>query len=462
MASIKRNWIVFLLIGLGALTHFAYFGHPNKTVFDEVHFGKFINGYLTGEYFFDIHPPLGKLILSGAGYLSGFKPGFSFADIGSVFPDKQYMALRFLPSLAGSFLPLVIYFVALNLGFSRRGSLLAGLFVAFENALVVQSRFILLDSFLLLFGFLSVLFYLKFRNSTSNQQPKTNYQLPTTNYQFLAGFFAALAGLVKWTGFGFLFVILIFQIYDLFSAWNFRKALRGFLFLILIPAAVYLSVFALHFYLLPKSGPGDSFMTSSFQKTLAGNRHQGGEAARPIGFFSKFVELNAQMYGSNKRITPHHPYGSKWYTWPFMVKSVYFWNDKSGNLIEDKIYLLGNPFIWWSSTVAILLMMLNFGRSLIQRTKLEFGQKLILSGFFANLLPFIGIGRVMFVYHYFTSLIFAILALAYFVDRENKKGLNALFVILSVVFFFYFVAFTYGLPMSVTEEKFLFWLPTWR
>ena len=32
-----------------------------QVVFDEYHFGKFVNGYITGEYFFDVHRPLGKL-----------------------------------------------------------------------------------------------------------------------------------------------------------------------------------------------------------------------------------------------------------------------------------------------------------------------------------------------------------------------------------------------------------------
>lgn len=41
--------------------------------------------------------------------------------------------------------------------------------------------------------------------------------------------------------------------------------------LILIPFVVYLSFFYVHFAILTKSGPGDTFMSPQFQETLAGN-----------------------------------------------------------------------------------------------------------------------------------------------------------------------------------------------
>ena len=160
----KEKIAIAVLLALSLATHFAWFGYPDMTVFDEVHFGKFLSAYFTHAYYFDIHPPLGKLILAGWGWLWGFQPGFSFSNIGDVFPDNTYMALRFLPSLAGSLLPLVIYFIARKLKMGWPAALAAGLFVALDNALVVQSRLILLDSFLLLFGFGAVLCWLNSRD----------------------------------------------------------------------------------------------------------------------------------------------------------------------------------------------------------------------------------------------------------------------------------------------------------
>ena len=39
---------LLLLSTLSVLTRFAYLAHPREVVFDEYHFGKFVNGYLTG------------------------------------------------------------------------------------------------------------------------------------------------------------------------------------------------------------------------------------------------------------------------------------------------------------------------------------------------------------------------------------------------------------------------------
>ena len=419
---------------LGLATHFLFFGHPNQTVFDEVHFGKFVSGYYTHEYYFDIHPPLGKLLIAGFGKLFDFRPEFSFAEIGDEFPDSKYMALRFLPSLAGSLLPAIIFLLASQLGFSRRSAFVAGILIALENGLLVQTRFMLMDGFLLLFGFLSLLFYFKSRSS-----------LMANSYWLLAALFAGLAASIKWTGLTFLAVIVIIEAVKIWREKKFSPITSAVAKLLVIPFAVYFSVFALHFALLDKPGPGDAYMSQEFHEK---------------NVLKKFVELNWQMYDSNQRLTSDHPYSSKWYSWPFMTRPIFYWVDG-----DARIYFLGNPAVWWASTVGVVLSIWYLVLSIKNRRKDKI-LILLLGAYALNLLPFIGIQRVMFLYHYMIAMVFAVLMLTYVIEktyneRQTKIILTGL-VLVSAASFLYFSPLTYGLSLSPAEYEKRVWLPGWK
>ncbi len=47
-----------------------------------MHFGRYAAMYLKNTFFFDIHPPLGKLMFAFAGYHGDLDPEFRFDGIG--------------------------------------------------------------------------------------------------------------------------------------------------------------------------------------------------------------------------------------------------------------------------------------------------------------------------------------------------------------------------------------------
>ncbi len=189
-------------------------------------------------------------------------------------------------------------------------------------------------------------------------------------------------------------------------------------------------------------------MSPSFQKTLSGNQISGD--IKPLSFWGKFTELNTAMYKYNSGITASHPNASKWYEWPLTKKPIWYWvknlDGKTAN-----IYLLGNPLIWWLVSFAILssLLIIFFKRF---RKKLSPLIYFLIFGYFLNLLPFISVSRVTFLYHYLPSLTFGILILVTLYEKLFNKLSFSLYLgfLISVFLLFLFLSpLTYGFPTSL-------------
>src|SRR3954447_6188728 len=125
---------LWLLWGLAALTRLPRLGLPPDTVFDEVYFKQFAGAYFTHKYYFDIHPPLGKLLLAGWAKLIGVNPGS--------ITTPPATGLRWFVALAGILVVPLVYGIVRRLSGSRLAAGLAGLVVALDGALIVESRFI--------------------------------------------------------------------------------------------------------------------------------------------------------------------------------------------------------------------------------------------------------------------------------------------------------------------------------
>jgi dolichyl-phosphate-mannose-protein mannosyltransferase len=155
----SKPWqTVLLILVLSVSTRLLWFNAPNEVVFDEVHFGKYASAYCcTHQRFFDLHPPHGKLLTALVLRLSPYDGQFPFAQIGQGYPGYLSLWVRLIPYLTGCLLPILFFLTLLKWEISPPLALLGGLFLVFENALVVESRFFMLDGHLLFFEWAALL-----------------------------------------------------------------------------------------------------------------------------------------------------------------------------------------------------------------------------------------------------------------------------------------------------------------
>lgn len=430
----RKNFPLILLVVLGLATRFLFIWYPDQVVFDEVHFGKFVSAYYTGEYYFDIHPPLGKLLIAGFVKFFGFRPGFDFEHIGEHYGEIPYVALRFLPNLTGALIPASLFGWLTAMGISQSAALLAGLLLIFDNAMLVQSHFLLVDAFLIFFGFAGLWLFWRARNR--------GYGIRDT---ILAGVVLAMAFSVKWTGLAFFGLAAGVMLVDLARCHRVRSE-RALVLFGATALFLYLAVFWVHFALLPNSGPGDAFMSADFREKT---------------FLAKTIELNRVMYVANQGLRTSHPYGSPAWTWPLALRPVYYWVRDFSDGTMARIYFLGNPIVWWLSTFGLIAALFGW------RQKSREKKWILFTGYLANMIPFFFIRRVMFLYHYLPALGFAVAIFSCWVFDERIETLRwrALWMgilAIAVAGFWFFAPLSYGLPLSEAQYTIRTWLASWR
>lgn len=265
---------------------------PPWICWDETHFGKMGSWYINRSFFFDVHPPLGKMLIGLAGYLTGYDGKFPFNKPGDEYGDAHYVGMRIFCATLGAALVPLTYMSTWLLCKSVTAALFASSFVLFETGVNTLSRHILLDPILMFFIMAATYTLLK---SLSLQD--RSFSLGWWFWMCCTGVFLACSIGVKFVG---LFVILLAGYSTVEDLWrllgdqtcSMQQIVKHFvaraICLIGVPVICYMLIFAIHFMVLSQSGNGDGFYSSQFQSQLEGNRLHNISMPDKLAFGSLF------------------------------------------------------------------------------------------------------------------------------------------------------------------------------
>ncbi len=402
-------------------------GFPTDTVFDEVYFPKMAHQYLIHQPFFDIHPPLGKLMIAVSEFILGNTP----------------VGWRMVSLLAGLALIPAAAWASWQLFHDRRAAWLSAVLFAIDGMMIVYSRTGLMDGFILLFGMLAIGFCWRF----INQRKSGDIAWPTL---FWTGFFAGLAVAVKWIGVGFLPLVaittLIVMVTDPKYPFTFKHFWAWLAIFVLMPAILYTVPFL-----------------ANWQSD----------------FWHQFAQWHQQAWDYNVHLNATHPYASKWWSWPFLIRPIWFYYQVVNGKIVG-VDGIGNPIIWWGTTLAIIytLMALIYTALVWKRPSQQVIDRpaispilFLVAGWASFYLPWTVIGRVLFLYHYLSSYLFALLIAAYWLSQSMvaKKGQKiqwslwlvgiGLAAAVGVALFFAPVWIAYPIPQAWFNH--LMWFRSW-
>ena len=136
-----------------------------------------------------------------------------------------------------------------------------------------------------------------------------------------------------------------------------------------------------------------------------GNQFWSGFPAGHTG--QTLADLTISMYRYHDELRATHAASSPWWAWPLDLKPVWYYQQGFANGTSGSIHDTGNLVIFWMGIPALL-----FGAIAAWRRR-SLSLTVVVLLFLAMWLPWARIDRATFQYHYYTSVPFVILALAY-------------------------------------------------
>lgn len=434
--------------------------YMDGTMFDEVYHGRtgyeFVHGLPTYE---TTHPQLGKCFIALGIKMFGMTPfGWRFftAIFGIIFIPLMYIFAKMM--FKNTFIATAV-----------------GAFITFDNMHFTLSRIATIDIYVAFFIIITYCFlyrYLdvdnEYRSKTTGSKTKTVFvaerdKFPPKNvYTILAlcGIFMGCGIATKLTGVYAAVGVAIIFLYHTITKWPGKQAKRLFwfcmLFFIAIPLVIYTLAYIPSVEKYAQMGYTD--------KTVTWNENGLYIGYGWTGLIARTLRNTNYMINYHKNLEATHYYQSDFYQWPIMWMPLLAANrvvKEAGDVVTtSSVSYIGNPLIWW---VHIPCVFYVFYKAIRKREK----NAVFLSvSYLAQYIPWFGVSRCTFIYHYLPCILFGMFMIGYCIKdlldwKPALKKYVRIYLIAMIIMFFIFYPISSGLPISREWGMHLRWLPRW-
>jgi Gpi18-like mannosyltransferase/predicted membrane-bound dolichyl-phosphate-mannose-protein mannosyltransferase len=189
------------------------------------------------------------------------------------------------------------------------------------------------------------------------------------------------------------------------------------------------------------------------------------------------IAMQQDMYHYHSTLVATHPYASKWWQWPLILKPIsYYWHDFRTNQADAaaccvaEILALPNPFIWWFGALTVPIV------GWLAWSERNKGYALLFAAYLWHWLPWARSPRLEFEYHFYPNLAMIVLCNAIVLQRiwhwrADEPGFTPYltwprvgvlaYCLIVVAAFFFFLPVLSAWPMKWDAWHARMWLNHW-
>ena len=463
------SFVIVIITFFALFTRLWLIADPDRVTFDEVHFGNFSSWYIQKRFHFDIHPPLGKLLMTTIAKWTQYKGGIHYTEnFGKhyEFNDLYFVSQRITPAIFSAFTTPLMFAACRCLSISTFSSACAGIILSTDLSLIVEGKFILSDGMLHFFTMLHIFALCLF--------------LGQSNY-FRLIFTSITLGLASACKYTALCLYALDGMTQLVWIYLNRPTIRRIIiraYRFLFPSFITLFlVWVWHFISTPYDGYNSEYISQSHASTIIPYSQKDyayfGNRIRGSFLIARIIFWNVVMNNINMRSDIPHPYGSMPINWWLLRDKWVGFLSASHN--TRQIYCMGSPACYIFSSIAIILtIIIAFIHFFVNNIKClqkfnfnlhpDWRNALFIWGWMVSYFPFLLVPRTMFLYHYLIPLMFAILNMIALVEncttKQARGFILTLLTTLCILCYLFFSPWVYGIRCPDCEATRL-WSERW-